>query len=61
MPYACISMANVGVCMSWRGRGYGFTFSTHGDGVGNTNGVVLPAEHSLFFYSILDGLGEIEH
>lgn len=47
--------------MTWRGKEDGITFTTHGDGVGDTNGVVLPAEHSLFLHGILDRLGEIEH
>jgi hypothetical protein len=38
-----------------------FTFSTHGNGVRDTNGIVLPAEHSLLLYCILDSLGKIEH
>lgn len=61
MPFLGVSMANVGVCMSWRGRESGITFSSHGDGVRHTNGVVLPPEHSLFRYRILNSLGEIEH
>lgn len=43
------------------GRWWKLTVAAHGDGVGNTNGVELPAEHALFIDGSLDDLAELEH
>lgn len=43
------------------GGGEKLTVAAHGDGVGNTNGVELPAEHSLLIDGSLDDLAEFEH
>lgn len=37
------------------------TVAAHGDGVGNTNGVELPAEHALLIDGPLDDLAKLEH
>lgn len=37
------------------------TVAAHGDGVGYTDGVELPAEHALFFDGSLNDLAEFEY
>lgn len=37
------------------------TFSSHGNGIRNTDGIVLPSEHSLLLNRILDDFAQLKH
>lgn len=39
----------------------GHTFAAHSDGIGYTNGVELPADHSAILNGTLDRLSEVQH
>ena len=44
-----------------RSEGDKRTFSTHCDCIRDTNRVVLPCQHALFLYSILDSSAQVQH
>lgn len=53
----------ISICQAWRAsrNGERDTFAAHSNGVGYTNSIVLPAEHTLLLNCILDYLGKVEH